>query len=110
MRALALTARLFLLCSIDAPRPSPQALAQEASTVAALLDRRRTEIRSILVYCVAGEGRKVCGHNSVVRIAYLPEWDWSDISAHLQCTKCGAVGYVDTRPDWPKVPMGVNAR
>lgn len=29
--------------------------------------------------------------------------DWRDISAHLKCTKCGTVGYVDTRLDWCEV-------
>jgi hypothetical protein len=34
---------------------------------------------------------------------YLPEWDWYDISAHLRCTRWGAVGYVDTRLNWAEV-------
>jgi hypothetical protein len=33
----------------------------------------------------------------------LPDWDWREISAHFRCTKCGAVGYVDTRMDWNEV-------
>jgi hypothetical protein len=31
------------------------------------------------------------------------EWDWRDISAHLRCTRCGTVGYVDMRVDWSEV-------
>jgi hypothetical protein len=45
----------------------------------------------------------VCGHNAVLKLADLPVWDWRDISAHLRCMKCGAVGYVDTRNNWSKV-------
>jgi hypothetical protein len=33
----------------------------------------------------------------------LPDWDWYEISAHLRCTKCGTVGYVDTRLNWSEV-------
>jgi hypothetical protein len=33
----------------------------------------------------------------------LPDWDWREISAHLRCTECGTVGYVDTRMDWGEV-------
>jgi hypothetical protein len=33
----------------------------------------------------------------------LPDWDWREISAHFRCTKCGTVGYVDTRMDWTEV-------
>lgn len=69
---------------------------------------QRGPARTILVYCVGGPGKK-CGHSAKLRIADLPPWTWAEISAHLRCTECGAVGFVDTRPDWPKVPMGVNA-
>jgi hypothetical protein len=33
----------------------------------------------------------------------LPEWDWYDICAHLECTKCGNVGWVDPRPNWCEI-------
>jgi hypothetical protein len=33
----------------------------------------------------------------------LPDWPWYDICAHLKCTKCGSVGWVDPRPNWPEV-------
>ena len=33
----------------------------------------------------------------------LPEWDWYDICAHLKCTECGSVGWVDPRPNWSDV-------
>jgi hypothetical protein len=61
----------------------------------------------ILVYCV-GPARPAsyhdcCHHNGRLRLDYLPDWDWSDISAHLKCTKCGTVGFVDTRLDWSEV-------
>jgi hypothetical protein len=62
--------------------------------------KRDIKIKTILVYCVGDFNGKVCGHNSILRIADLPDWDWSDISAHLRCTVCGAVGWVDTRPNW----------
>jgi hypothetical protein len=38
-----------------------------------------------------------------LRLSDLPDWDWRDISAHLKCTRCGTVGYVDTRVDWTEV-------
>ena len=39
----------------------------------------------------------------MLKLADLPDWQWQQISAHLKCTKCGAVGYVDTRPNWSDV-------
>jgi hypothetical protein len=36
-------------------------------------------------------------------LADLPDWDWYDISAHLKCTACGKVGWVDTRLYWSEV-------
>jgi hypothetical protein len=62
--------------------------------------KRDIKIKTILVYCVGDVNGKVCGHNSILRIANLPDWDWLDISAHLRCNVCGAVGWVDTRPNW----------
>lgn len=59
---------------------------------------------NVIVYCVGPEkGGPVCGHNTMLKLADLPDWDWREISAHLRCTKCGAVGYVDTRPSWSDV-------
>jgi hypothetical protein len=62
---------------------------------------KQSQVKSITVFCVARQEDVLCGHSSVVRIADLPDWDWSDISAHLRCTKCGAVGWVDMRANWP---------
>ncbi|GIQ78330.1 hypothetical protein [Bradyrhizobium sp. RD5-C2] len=42
-------------------------------------------------------------HNGRLKLADLPDWDWSDISAHLKCIACGKVGWLDTRMDWGKV-------
>jgi hypothetical protein len=53
--------------------------------------------KTVLVYCVN------CHHNGRLKLADLPDWDWSDISAHLACTDCGRVGWVDTRLDWSEV-------
>jgi hypothetical protein len=39
----------------------------------------------------------------ILQLADLPEWDWYDISAHLRCTQCGSVGFVETRLDWGEV-------
>jgi hypothetical protein len=44
-----------------------------------------------------------CHHSGRLKLDALPDWDWYDISAHLRCTKCGTVGYVDTRLDWSEV-------
>ena len=49
--------------------------------------------------CLGGYHSR-CHHNGRLRIADLPDWDWYDISAHLKCTKCGSIGWVDTRLDW----------
>ncbi len=58
----------------------------------------------VIVCCVGPETQgPVCGHYSMLKLADLPDWDWRDISAHLKCTKCGAIGYVDTRVDWSEV-------
>jgi hypothetical protein len=37
-----------------------------------------------------------CHHIGRLQLADLPDWDWHDISAHLKCTQCGSVGWVDT--------------
>jgi hypothetical protein len=58
----------------------------------------------VIVYCIGPErGGPVCGHHAELKLADLPDWDWRDISAHLRCTKCGTVGYVDTRVNWSEV-------
>ena len=63
--------------------------------------------KTILVYCVGPAKPETyhdcCRHNGRLNIADLPDWDWADISAHLRCTVCGTVGYVDTRLDWSEV-------
>lgn len=62
--------------------------------------------RTILVYCVGppdGDTRERCWHSSAVKLDDLPEWQWPDIPAHLKCTKCGGVGWVDPRPNWGEV-------
>jgi hypothetical protein len=70
----------------------------------------RTEadgFRTVLVYCVGPAKPKsyhqCCHHQAALKLDGLPEWDWYDISAHLKCTKCGSVGYVDTRLNWSDV-------
>lgn len=42
-------------------------------------------------------------YNGRLNLADLPDWDWYDVSAHLKCTACGKVGWVDTRLDWGQV-------
>jgi len=65
---------------------------------------RNAGFRAFLIYCLgAPETRIKCGHCGRLNLADPPEWDWYDISAHLKCTKCGTVGYVDTRLDWSEV-------
>jgi len=64
---------------------------------------RDAGFRSVLVYCVGPPLGKLCGHCGRLALRDLPEWDWQDISAHLRCTRCGTVGYVDTRMDWSEV-------
>jgi hypothetical protein len=59
--------------------------------------------RTVLVYCVGPPKGKVCGHCGRLPLKTLPDWDWREISAHLRCTECGTVGYVDTRMDWGEV-------
>ena len=62
--------------------------------------------KTILVYCVGppdGDPRERCWHSSAVKLDDLPEWQWPDILAHLKCTKCGSVGWVDPRPNWGEV-------
>jgi hypothetical protein len=64
--------------------------------------------KTVLVYCVGpdnlrGSYHNACHHNGCLKLDELPDWDWRDISAHLRCTKCGTVGYVDTRLNWSEV-------
>lgn len=66
------------------------------------------QFKTVLIYCVAltpgPDGRPhSCNHVGRLRLADLPDWDWYDISAHLKCTACGKVGWVDTRLDWGEV-------
>ena len=55
--------------------------------------------KTVIVYCLGTN----CHHSSHLSLADLPDWDWRDISAHLKCTECGTVGYVDTRVNWSEV-------
>jgi hypothetical protein len=69
---------------------------------------RDTGFESVLVYCLGAQGYR-CHHHGRLKVADLPEWDWYDISAHLKCTECGAIGWVDVRPVFPPPRMGSNA-
>jgi hypothetical protein len=67
---------------------------------------RAAGFKTIMVYCVGPpdrDPRPRCWHNAVIPLDRLPEWPWYDICAHLKCTKCGSVGWVDPRPNWPEV-------
>jgi len=64
---------------------------------------RRTQVKTVIAYCLWADGQKRCGHSAVMKIADLPDWDWADISAHMRCTVCGHVGYVDFRANWSDV-------
>ncbi|GIQ78726.1 hypothetical protein [Bradyrhizobium sp. RD5-C2] len=59
---------------------------------------RNAGFKTVLVCCVGCEH-----HNGRLKLADLPDWDWYDISAHLKCTACGKVGWVDTRMDWGEI-------
>ncbi|SED09557.1 hypothetical protein [Bradyrhizobium erythrophlei] len=59
---------------------------------------RNAGFKTVLVFCVGCQH-----HNGRLKLADFPDWDWSDISAHLKCTACGKVGWVDTRMDWFEV-------
>jgi hypothetical protein len=67
---------------------------------------KATGLKTILVYCVGpprGFGRLPCHHTARLSLDELPEWDWYEISAHLRCTKCDSVGFVDTRRDLSEI-------
>lgn len=69
---------------------------------------RNAGFKTVLVYCLGPAElpngyHSRCHHNGRLNLADLPNWDWHDISAHLKCTKCGTVGWVDTRLDWSEV-------
>ena len=38
-------------------------------------------------------------HSARLKIADPPDWDWYDISAHVESTECGAIGWVGTWRD-----------
>jgi hypothetical protein len=46
---------------------------------------------------------RAAGNSAAVPLDRLPDWDWSDVCAHLKCSKCGSVGWVDPRPIWCEV-------
>jgi len=48
-----------------------------------------------MTICNAG-----CWHYAIVPLDRLPDWGWYDVCAHLKCTQCGSVGWVDPRPNW----------
>jgi hypothetical protein len=64
---------------------------------------RNAGFKTVIVYCLGPPHGPSCRHNGTLRLADLPDWDWCDISAHLKCTICGTVGYVDTRLNWSEV-------
>jgi hypothetical protein len=64
---------------------------------------RNSGFTMVLVYCVGPPNGKLCGHCGRVMLKDLPDWDWNQISAQFRCTKCGTVGYVDTRLNWSEV-------
>jgi hypothetical protein len=82
------------------------ALASKTSTLAQILGRSRQSRRWLQnrfgQLRRAAEG-KALRSLRLPPLEALPDWDWREISAHLRCTVCGTVGYVDTRNDWSKV-------
>ena len=68
----------------------------------------RRDGAALWVYCLGAQGYR-CHHSCRLRTADLPDWDLYDISAHLKCTECGAVGWVDVRPEHQRPRMGTNA-
>jgi hypothetical protein len=64
---------------------------------------RNAGFKTVIVYCLGPPHGQPCCHSGHLRLADLPDWDWRDISAHLKCTECGTVGYVDTRLNWSEV-------
>jgi hypothetical protein len=59
--------------------------------------------KTIMVYCMGRPASPRCYHSAAVRLDDLPDWEWYDICAHLKCTECGSVGWVDPRPNWSDV-------
>ena len=69
-------------------------------------DAKADGFKTILVYCVGPpvrDPRPRCWHSATVELDRLPDWEWPDILAHLKCTKCGSIGWVDPRPNWSEV-------
>jgi hypothetical protein len=63
---------------------------------------RAAGFKTIVVYCVGPpyrDPRPRRWHNATISL----DWPWYDICAHLKCTECGSVGWVDPRPNWPEV-------
>jgi hypothetical protein len=98
--------------SVAQPRSVTRPQRREPSTASIeLLDQGKPVHRAggwlpILVNCVGPpdrDPRPRCWHNATIPLDSLPDWPWYDICAHLKCTKCGSVGWVDPRPNWPEV-------
>jgi hypothetical protein len=66
-------------------------------------DAKACGFKTILVYCAGPQAGPRCWHWPEVRLDDLPDWDWYDICAHLKCTQCGSIGWVDPRPNWCEV-------
>jgi hypothetical protein len=53
------------------------------------------------------DGRGICNqqpfHLLPVIAVNASDWDWYDICAHLKCSRCGSVEWVDPRPNWSEV-------
>jgi hypothetical protein len=65
--------------------------------------RKRLVLSPFLFYCVGSpvdDRYPRCGHSAAMNLGHLPDWQWPDILAHLKCTKCGSVGWVDPSPNW----------
>jgi hypothetical protein len=90
----------------------PDALASETRLAPSLLDGRHTHRckgrrlqvdPDLLRRPPVGDQRPRCWHSAALNLDDLPDWQWPDILAHLKCTKCGSVGWVDSRPNWGEV-------
>ena len=64
---------------------------------------RDAGFRAVLVYCVGPPKGKLCGHCGRLPLKDLPGMGLAGINADFRCSKCGTVGYVDTRMDLSEV-------
>jgi hypothetical protein len=55
--------------------------------------------KTIMVYCMGRPVGPSCCQSAQPGLDDVLDWDWYDICAHLKCSECSSVGWVDPRSE-----------